>query len=181
MLKILQEMDIPISDFRIEEDKDGNIENVYTQHLLENGDAFELPFEEESGGTRKIFSCLCEIMDCLKNGTLLVADELDAKLHPKLLRYIIELFTDPRSNRQGAQLLLTSHDIATMIPEVFRRDEIWFCALSAWNASKLYSLISFKKENGQIPRNDEAFGKQYLEGRYGADPYIRKILDWEEE
>lgn len=178
MFEMLQKMDIHISDFRIEKDKDGNIENIYTKHLMEDGGVVEIPFEEESSGTRKLFSCLCEIINCLKSGTLLIADELDAKLHPKLLRYIIELFTDPGKNRHGAQLLLTSHDITTMTAEVYRRDEIWFCALNARNASKLYSLISFKKENGQTPRGDEAYGKQYLEGRYGADPYIRKILDW---
>lgn len=178
MFQMLKKMDINISGFRIEKDIDGEIENIYTKHTLENGETYEILFEEESSGTRKLFSCLAEIIDCLNEGTLMVADELDAKLHPKLLRYIIELFTDPKSNKNGAQLLITSHDITTMIPEVFRRDEIWFCALNPQNASKLYSLISFKKENGKKPKNDEVYGKQYLEGRYGADPYIRKILDW---
>ncbi len=179
LFEMLQKMDISIVDVRVEKDVDGNIENIYTKHRLEKGGIFEIPFEEESSGTRKLFSCLAEMMDCLKAGTLMVADELDAKLHPKLLQYVIELFTNPKTNKKGAQLLLTSHDITTMTPEVFRRDEIWFCALNPQNASKLYSLVSFKKENGQIPRNDEAYGKQYLEGRYGADPYIRKVLDWE--
>lgn len=178
LFQMLQKMDIPISDIRLEKDIDGNVENIYTKHTIETGETYEIPFEDESSGTRKLFSCLAEIMECLDKGTLMVADELDAKLHPKLLQYIIELFTDKKSNQYGAQLLLTSHDITTMVPRVFRRDEIWFCARNPQNASKLYSLISFKKENGQPPRNDEIFGKQYLEGRYGADPYIRKILDW---
>lgn len=178
IFELLRKMDINISDFRIEKDIDGNVTNVYTIHAFENGKSFEILFEEESSGTRKLFSCLAAILDCLRDGNLMVADELDAKLHPKLLRYLIELFTDPKSNKKGAQLLLTSHDISTMIPEVFRRDEIWFCALNPENASKLYSLIAFRKENGQSPRKDEVYGKQYLEGRYGADPYIRRILDW---
>lgn len=178
MFEMLQKMDINICDIREEKDLDGKIVGIYVKHILENDIVYEIPFEEESSGTRKLFSCLTKIMDCLKEGTLLIADELDAKLHPKLLQYIIELFTDSKTNRKGAQLLFTSHDITTMSPEVFRRDEIWFCALNPQNASKLYSLVSFKKENGQIPRNDESYGKQYLEGRYGADPYIRKILNW---
>lgn len=177
MFEMLKKMDINISDFRIEKDIDGNIENIYTKHVLDDGKTYEIPFEEESSGTRKLFSCLYEIIDCLNDGTLMVADELDAKLHPKLLRFIIELFTDSKSNRHGAQLLLTSHDITTMISEVFRRDEVWFCALNAQNASKLYSLYSFKKD--KFHENNEDFGKKYLEGRYGADPYIRKILNWE--
>lgn len=179
LFEMMQKMDIHICDLREEKDVDGKIVGIYVKHKLENGMVYEIPFEEESSRTRKLFSCLAEIMDFLKNGNLMVADELDAKLHPKLLQYIIELFTDSKTNRKGAQLLFTSHDITTMSPEVYRRDEIWFCALNPQNASKLYSLISFRKENGQLPRNDEAYGKQYLEGRYRADPYIRRILDWE--
>lgn len=178
LFELLRKMDINISDFRVEKDINGNVTDIYTIHTFENGKSYEILFGEESSGTRKLFSCLAEILDCLREGNLMVADELDAKLHPKLLRYIIQLFTDPKSNKKGAQLLLTSHDISTMIPEVFRRDEIWFCALNPENASKLYSLIAFRKENGQQPRKDEVYGKQYLEGRYGADPYIRRILDW---
>lgn len=178
--RILSEMDINISGIRIEKDTNGEIINVYTKHILEDGSVYEIPFEEESSGTRKLFGCLAQIVDCLQSGSLMVADELDAKLHPKLLRYIIELFTNPKSNKKGAQLLLTSHDMTTMIPEVYRRDEIWFCALNPSNASTLYSLIAFKKENGRAPRNDETYGKQYMEGRYGADPYLRRFLGWED-
>ncbi|MCM1569044.1 MAG: ATP-binding protein, partial [Roseburia sp.] len=165
---------------RVEKDLDGNIENVYTKHLMENGEICEIRLEEESSGTRKLFSCLAKISSCLEEGNLLIADELDAKLHPKLLRYLIELFTNPQSNKKGAQLLLTSHDITTMNHDVFRRDEIWFCAKNPYGASKLYSLASFRKADGTMIRNDEAYGKRYIEGRYGADPYIQRIMNWED-
>ena len=177
---MLKEMDIHISDVRIETDNNNNIKNVYTSHDIPGVGSVEIPLKEESGGTRKLFSLLPYIRVALKYGWIVVADEMDAKLHPKLLRYIIELFTDPDINRKGAQLIFTSHDMTTMIPEVFRRDEIWFCALNAENSSHLYSLVSFKKENGSKPRNDETYGKQYLEGRYGADPYLRRLLSWED-
>ncbi len=180
LFRMLEEMDILIKDIRVQKDLDGNIENVYTKHIMENGEMCELPLEEESGGTIKLLSCLVKINSCLEEGNLLIADELDAKLHPKLLRYIIGLFTDPHSNKKGAQLLLTSHDITTMNHDVFRRDEIWFCAKNPFGASKLYSLSSFRKEDGTMIRNDEAYGKRYIEGRYGADPYIRRIMDWED-
>ena len=157
---MLSEMDIPIKDIRIEKDEDGNIRNIYTKHLMENGEYCEIKLEEESSGTRKLLSCLARINQCLEEGKLLIADELDAKLHPKLLRYIIELFTNP--------------------DKVFRRDEIWFCAKNPYGASNLYSLVSFKKDNGKHIRNDEAYGKRYLEGRYGADPYIKQIIMWED-
>lgn len=180
LFEMLEEMDIAIKDIRVEKDLDGNIENVYTKHMMENGEMCEIHLEEESSGTRKLFSCLAKIINCLDEGNLLLADELDAKLHPKLLRYIIGLFTNPQSNEKGAQLLLTSHDITTMNHNVFRRDEIWFCAKNPFGASKLYSLVSFRKKDGTMIRNDEAYGKRYLEGRYGADPYIHKIMNWED-
>lgn len=177
---MLKEMDINISNFRIEEDMEGKIKDIFCKHRID-GEEIELTIQEESSGTRKIFSCLAQINQCLQSGEVLVADELDAKLHPKLLRFIIELFTNPLKNKKGAQLLITSHDIINMTPEVFRRDEIWFCALNANNASNLYSLIAFKEENGKPPRKDAVYGKRYLEGKYGADPYIRKGLDWKVE
>lgn len=181
VFRMLKDMDIQIEDIRFEKDIDGNILNIYTKHRMQDGNICEILFEEESSGTRKLFSCLAMIISCLSKGKLMVIDELDAKLHPKLLQYIVELFTNPESNRKGAQLLLTSHDITTMSSRVFRRDEIWFCAKNPLGASKLYSLADFRKENGSQIRNDEAYGKRYLEGRYGADPYIRKILDWEDD
>lgn len=174
---MFKEMDINISDLRIEEDADGEIKDIFCKHTID-GEEFELRIQEESSGTRKIFSCLARINNCLQTGRVLIADELDAKLHPKLLRFIIELFTNPLKNEHGAQLLITSHDMINMNPEVFRRDEIWFCALNASNASNLYSLIAFKEENGKPPRKDAIYGKRYLEGKYGADPYIRKGLNW---
>lgn len=177
---MFKEMDINISDLRIEEDAEGEIKDIFCKHLID-GEEFELRIQEESSGTRKVFSCLARINNCLQTGRVLIADELDAKLHPKLLQFIIELFTNPLKNKYGAQLLITSHDMINMNPEVFRRDEIWFCALNASNASNLYSLIAFKEENGKPPRKDAIYGKRYLEGKYGADPYIRKGLNWEAE
>ncbi len=178
LLDMLNEMDINIIGIRTVKDSDGNITEIYTKHKLADGTDGELLFEEESSGTRKLFGLLPFILHCIKSGNLVIADEMDAKLHPKLLRYIIGLFTNPKINKNGAQLLFTSHDLTTMKNTVLRRDEIWFAALNKYEASKLYSLIEFKKENGEKVRKDETYDKQYFEGRYGADPYLRTILDW---
>lgn len=177
-LKMLNEMDINITSIRTEEDANGKITAIYTTHCMEDGSCEELPFEEESSGTRKLFGLLPFLLGCLQKGGLVIADEMDAKLHPKLLRYIIALFTNPAINSKGAQLIFTSHDMSTMKPTVLRRDEIWFSALNKGNASKLYSLVEFRKENGAKVRSDETYDKQYIEGRYGADPYLKNILDW---
>lgn len=177
LLNIFKQTDINIVDFTVKEDENGNIVDIFTKHKF---DMPSISFTEESSGTRKLFGLLVKLIESLQEGYLVIVDEIDAKLHPKLLRYLIELFTNPKINKKGAQLLFTSHDMTTMTSEIFRRDEIWFCALDEENSSHLYSLISFKKENGGKTRSDEAYGKQYLEGRYGADPYLERMLTWEE-
>ena len=135
----------------------------------------------ESDGTKKIFAALPVLMMALSEGRLVVIDELDAKLHPKLLRYIISLFSNKKINRNGAQLLFTSHDLSTMKNDVFRRDEIWFAALNKERSSEIYSLYEIRREDGKHINATASYDKQYLEGRYGADPYLRNMLDWEEE
>ena len=176
VLDMIREMDLDIEDFRIEEKEENRIE-VYTKHTV-NGYSTELTLLEESSGTKKLFGLLPFIAKSLVIGTTLVIDELDAKIHPVLLRYIIMLFNNMEINRNGAQLIFTSHDLSTMNNDIFRRDEIWFVAKGKEQNSKLYSLVEFKNTKGQSVRMDAKYDKQYLEGKYGADPYLKKIIDW---
>ena len=176
MLQMIQEMDLDIVDFRVEEKENDRIE-VYTKHIVDEYEA-ELNLFDESSGTKKLFGLLPFIAKSLLKGTTLVIDELDAKIHPVLLRYLIMTFSNMEKNKKGAQLIFTSHDLSTMNSEVFRRDEIWFVAKGNRQNSKLYSLVEFKNKKGESVRKDAKFDKQYLEGKYGADPYLRKIIDW---
>lgn len=176
MLDMIQEMDLDIVDFRVEEREHDRIE-VFTKHVVDDYEA-ELNLFDESSGTKKLFGLLPFIAKSLSVGTTLVIDELDAKIHPVLLKYIIMMFNDMKINQHGAQLIFTSHDLSTMNSEVFRRDEIWFVAKGNKENSKLYSLVEFKNDKGESVRKDAKFDKQYLEGKYGADPYLRKIIDW---
>ena len=176
VLKMIQEMDLDILDFRVEEKEHDRIE-VFTKHEVDGYEA-ELNLSDESSGTKKLFGLLPFIAESLIEGSTLVIDELDAKIHPALLRHIIMLYNDMEVNRKGAQLIFTSHDLSTMNSEVFRRDEIWFVAKGNSQNSKLYSLVEFKNSKGESVRKDAKFDKQYLEGKYGADPYLRRIIDW---
>ena len=175
--KMIQEMDLDIEDFRIEE-KDENSIEVYTKHVVE-GNSTELTLSEESGGTKKLFGLLPYIAKSLVYGTTLVIDDLDAIIHPLLLWHIIEMFTDMSINKHGGQLIFTSHDLSTMNNNVFRRDEIWFVAKGRGQNAKLYSLVEFKDGNGVSVRKDAKYDKQYMEGKYGAIPYLQKVIDWE--
>ena len=176
MLQMIQEMDLDIVDFRVEEKENDRIE-VYTKHIVNECEA-ELNLFDESSGTRKLFGLLPFVAKSLLRGTTLVIDELDAKIHPVLLKYLIMTFSNMEKNKKGAQLIFTSHDLSTMNSEVFRRDEIWFVAKGTYQDTKLYSLVEFKNKKGESVRKDAKFDKQYLEGKYGADPYLRKIIDW---
>lgn len=176
MIQMIQEMDLDIVDFRVEEKENDRIE-VFTKHVVNKYEA-ELNLLDESSGTKKLFGLLPFIAKSLLKGTTLVIDELDAKIHPVLLKYLIMTFSNMEKNKKGAQLIFTSHDLSTMNSKVFRRDEIWFVAKGNRQNSKLYSLVEFKNKKGESVRKDAKFDKQYLEGKYGADPYLRKIIDW---
>ena len=177
VLDMIKEMDLDIEDFRIEEKDDEHIE-VFTRHTVD-GYSAEVLLSEESSGTKKLFSLLPFIVKSLTCGITLVIDDLDAKIHPVLLKYVIMMFNDMNINKKGAQLIFTSHDLSIMNNEVFRRDEIWFVAKGNEQNSKLYSLVEFRNGKGESVRKDAKYDKQYLEGKYGADPYLRKIIDWE--
>lgn len=176
MLQMIQEMDLDIVDFRVVKDENDRID-VYTKHMVGDRET-ELNLLEESSGTKKLFGLMPFIADSLLSGTTLVIDELDAKIHPVLLRHIIMMFSNMNINKKKAQLIFTSHDLSTMNSEVFRRDEIWFVAKGTTQNSQLYSLVEFKNEKGESVRKDAKFDKQYLEGKYGADPYLKRIIDW---
>lgn len=176
VLDMIKEMDLDIEDFRIEEKDNDRIE-VFTKHTVD-GYSAEITLSEESSGTKKLFGLLPFIAKSLIYGTTLVIDELDAKIHPVLLQYVIKLFTDMSINKKGGQLIFTSHDLSTMNNEVFRRDEIWFVAKGRGQNSGLYSLVEFKNDKGESVRKDAKYDKQYLGGKYGADPYLKKIIDW---
>ena len=144
MLQMFQEMDLDIVNFRVEEKENDRIE-VFTKHIVDKYEA-ELNLSDESSGTKKLFGLLPFIAKSLLRGTTLVIDELDAKIHPVLLKYLIMTFSNMEKNKKGAQLIFTSHDLSTMNSEVFRRDEIWFVAKGNHQNSKLYSLVEFKNE-----------------------------------
>ena len=176
IVTLLNDVGIDIEDYRFDSDE----KQLYLKRTIA-GKSYELSLTEESDGTRKLIAALPAILIALQEGRLVIIDELDAKLHPKLLRYVISLFKNPKVNRNGAQLLFTSHDMSTMKNTVFRRDEIWFAALNEKRSSEIYSLYEIRHEDNERVKSTAAFDKQYMEGRYGADPYLQNMLsggDW---
>lgn len=180
LLDMLSDLDIPISDYEIQEDKDGNdeaIPKVITTHMVHEH-PYQLNIDNESEGTIKLLSILPGVITSLAYGGLFLVDELDAKLHPQLLKYLIRLYTNPEINVSHAQLVFTCHDISVMKNDVLRRDEIWFAAQNDEGASELWSLYDIQDVNGNRIKSTAAYDRQYLAGRYGADPYLKRMLNW---
>ena len=112
------------------------------------------------------------IFDTLLKGKLLIVDELDAKLHPLLTRSILQLFMDAETNPNGAQLIFATHDTNLLNLAYLRRDQIWFTEKDKTESSDLYSLVEFRDETGTKVRNDRSVEKDYINGRYGAIPFM---------
>ncbi|MFC0263001.1 AAA family ATPase [Fontibacter flavus] len=120
---------------------------------------------QESEGTRKMFELSPFIYRALKEGNPLVIDEFDARFHPLLTKKIVELFNS--DSNHGAQLIFTTHDTNLLSADILRRDQIDFVEKDRYGASHLYTLIEIKGV-----RNDASFEKDYIQGKYGAIPFL---------
>lgn len=138
------------------------------EHRTPKGSAkFEL--HDESEGTQRLYGLIAPVLDCLREGRVLVVDELDSSLHTLLVRRLIAMFQTPELNSKGAQLIFSTHDTSLLDHTLFRRDQIWFTEKDADQATRLYPLTDFS------PRKQEAWERGYLAGRYGAVPFF---ADW---
>lgn len=127
--------------------------------------------EQESAGTNKIVDISGTIFDTLNDGGILVIDELDAKFHPLMTVAITNLFNSPAINSKNAQLIFATHDTNLLSYGEFRRDQIYFVEKDRKEASDVYSLVEYKEGDKTI-RKDRSFERDYIQGRYGAIPFI---------
>ena len=175
--EFFEEMSIP-SDFKEKILEGGGLQrillNTYHKQYDENDNEvgkiiFELD-EEESKGTRKFFKMSAPILNTLREGKVLIIDELDASLHPMLTKHLIKLFHNEKINTKNAQLIFATHDTNMLTPFMFRRDQIWLTEKDKFGATDIYSLAQLK----DVIKN-ENFEKQYIQGKYGAIPYLGKF------
>lgn len=162
------------------------IDETYGVQLLHRGAHGDVEFaaDEESLGTLVWFGLVGPVVEALRYGTVFLADELDASLHPVLVAHLVGLFQNPRTNARRAQLVFNSHDTTVLgesaaeraqtgpAARLLGRDQIWFTEKGNDGASRLFPLTDLD------PRKDEAIEKRYLAGRYGATPIVaRPVLE----
>lgn len=145
------------------------ISDIRFLHKTDNGESVHFHISDESDGTQKLFAFAGPLLDVLAKGSTLVVDEMDTSLHPLMVRFLIGLFQNSKSNKHNAQLIFTTHDTSVLDTEIFRRDQVWFVEKDRDQSSKLYPLSDFS------PRKGEALEKGYLQGRYGALPFIGEL------
>lgn len=129
--------------------------------------------KEESSGTRKFIALSGPILHTLEQGSILVVDELEARLHPRLTQAILDLFHSP-VNRRNAQLICATHDVTLLDPDRFRRDQIWFCEKNEAGATDLFTLADI---DSNLVRPTSKFSRQYMLGLFGAVPQLARFQE----
>lgn len=184
--------DLPESLFKqlitdLEDSYKIDIKTIHKKYNAKNKVVGNVEFDmrsQESSGTNKLFNISGPVFNVLNYGGILVVDELDASLHPLLTLAITRLFNSSEFNRNNAQLIFATHDTNLLYYGNYRRDQIYFVEKNKYGASEMYSLVEYKEE-GKTIRKDRSFEKDYIEGRYGAIPFIGNlsnvISEWQEK
>lgn len=193
ILQLLREADTGIIDVRVEVSKKDDLfvmavgsdqpqqiqvqnpPTVFFRHRTVDNEHAWLPLASESAGTLALLDLAPRVIDALRSGGLLCVDELEASLHPALALRVVRMFNDTKQNSNGAQLVLTTHDtnlLGSIVGEpALRRDQVWFTEKDDSGATHLYALTDFH------PRKDENLERGYLQGRYGAIPFLGDLVD----
>jgi AAA15 family ATPase/GTPase len=172
---MLRLADLGIDDIEI---VDEGLDLAPRLRMVHQASGQRLPFEiaDESAGTRTWFALIGPVLRALRTGQVLLFDEIDASLHPRLSMHLIGLFQSPETNPYAAQLIFTTHD--TSLLGRLNRDEVWFTEKGGDGATRLTALSDF---GGEKVRRSTNLEKAYLQGRFGAIPevdetFIRRVL-----
>lgn len=170
---LLEDMPEPLKNalFESMKEKEGiKLREVTFMHRHnDSGEMVPFRFEDESRGTRALFAASGPLLDVLKKGRVLIMDEIDSSLHPTLVHFLVDLFHNPETNPNHAQLIFVTHDTTLIDSDLLRRDQIWFVEKDTQQSTILYPLSDYS------PRKQESLQKGYLHGRYGGLPSVGRF------
>lgn len=161
VVEYFSSFDEHIKEFRVEkvpqeeESKEKRYKINALHKMIDSDDMAEIPLGAESAGTLKMFALYPELQEVLEKGSVFFIDELNARLHPLLVRNFLLTFLNPKININHAQLVFTTHDTWHLSNQLLRRDEIWFVDKDDKGISSLYSLADFVDEDGSRIRKDK--------------------------
>ncbi len=165
-LEIVQKFDTGLSGIKINKSEEGLGHKIYASHKTIDGKEIIWSFDEDSLGTKRLFGLAFQIVVALAKDGLIIVDELGTNIHPNIVKSIVRRFQSPKTNPKCAQLILTSHYNTLQRNNLLRRDQIWFTQKHSDQSTELYPLTDFHV------RNDLAIDKAYLDGRFGAIPFL---------
>jgi uncharacterized protein len=169
--RLLAVADVGIVDIKFVDDSPNAPagKDILLLHASESGDSW-LPLSQESAGTKGLFNLAAPVLRTLTTGSVLIIDELERSLHPLLALYIVQQFNSPDTNPKNAQLIFSTHDtnlLGTALGEPnLARDQVWLTEKDAQGGTVVYPLTDYK------PRKAENLERGYLQGRYGAIPFL---------
>ena len=146
----------------------GRVTATQTIHQRPDGsgeEAFDL-LADESAGTVRLFTLLGSLRTMLETGACVAIDEIDASMHPLLVRSVLGMLHDPEVNRHGAQAIMTSHDVSQLDQEILRRDQIWLTEKNTAGGTQVVPLTDYR------PKQKDSILRGYLAGRYGGVPIL---------
>lgn len=180
---LIREADTKVLDIDIEKIKEKSTEShsirnnlymVFGIHHFYDNDKLEenvsIPLSEESTGTQSLYILGAKVLSTIKNGGVLIVDELDTSLHPFITKMIVMLFQSESVNTKNAQLIFTTHDVSLLDRDLIRRDQVWITEKNDKGYSDLFSLQDFEGL-----REDTPFEKWYLAGKFGGLPSIKSV------
>lgn len=180
IVRLLQAADTGIVDVRVDRAPDeprgrgGPRVTLFFQHKTTEPESAWLPLDVESAGTVALLDLAIRLVPTLRTGGILCVDEIESSLHPMLAGALLRLFCNKETNAKGAQLIFTTHDTnllgSVLGSDALRRDQIWFTEKDKSGASHLYPLTDFH------PRREENLERGYLQGRYGAVPFLGDLV-----
>lgn len=134
------------------------------EHKNDKNQSVAFVASDESDGTQKLLDIIPILWNIKENDSVFIIDEIDRSIHPSLLKTFIKLLME-MPNSKG-QIIFTTHESNLLDLDIFRQDEIWFAEKNKEGATQFYSLADFK------PRYDLDIRKGYLNGRFGAIPFL---------
>jgi hypothetical protein len=185
IIELLRQADLGITDARVKEIplsldlthlpeleglkerfKDAKIPEVQLYHRFSGSESMPLPWLAESAGTKRLFALSGYWFDVLSKGYTIVVDELETSIHPLMVTALLRLFFGKHENKNGAQVIFTTHNPMILDLTVLRRDQVWFTDKDGKGVAHLYPLTDYESRKG------ESLIRGYLSGRYGAVPFI---------
>ena len=156
------------------EPQNTNKYRILFEHQGKDGKIYDMSMDDESAGTSQFTKYLITFIPSLLEGGIFVVYELEENLHTMMLAKLVEMFNVPSINKGRAQLIFTTHDTSILKSDILKRDEIWFVEKNEEGCSEVYPLTEFKSI-----REGFNYEKGYLEGRFGAIPYLGDIKELE--